>query len=143
MHPQEHKEKTINYILTPAVKCWHLVLKKSCKICFLKPRKCGKAGLPASAAVSCRGSKLRRKRSGCQRKHCCFHTQEQTVCRGQQQRDRDSGAEPWNCSSLPISKPEPSERRPSPRAPAVLLISFFQVHEPRDFSGKGGGSPDK
>lgn len=42
MHPQEHKEKTINYILTPAVKCWHLVLKKSCKICFLKPRKCGK-----------------------------------------------------------------------------------------------------
>lgn len=52
--------------------------KKSSKICFLKPRKCGK-GHPASgalrqqkapAAVSCRGSKLHWKRSCCQLKHC-------------------------------------------------------------------------
>lgn len=44
IHPHEHKVKTINYILTTAVKCWHFVFKKkkSSKICFLKPRKCGK-----------------------------------------------------------------------------------------------------
>ena len=73
--------KTINYILTPAVKCWHFVFKKKKKVqksVSLNQGNVGK-GHPASgnlqqqkahAAVSCRGSKLHWKRSCCQLKYC-------------------------------------------------------------------------
>lgn len=72
--------KTINYILTPAVKCWHFVFKKKKvqKSVSLNQGNVGK-GHPASgnlqqqrapAAVSCRGSKLYWKRSRCQLKYC-------------------------------------------------------------------------
>ena len=74
--------KTINYILTPAVKCWYSVLKKKKKkvqkSVSLNQGNVGK-GHPASgnlqqqkahAAVSCRGSKLHWKRSCCQLKYC-------------------------------------------------------------------------
>lgn len=121
----------------------------------------GKAILPASTAVSCRGSKLHRKRSGCQRKHCLLsHPRTNCVPRhGGSGTGGHSRSASWNCFSLPTSKADPSKRRPSPRAPAVILNLLFpsprakrlfrkrrgniqtnETHTPR-WDAKGQGAP--
>lgn len=90
MHPQEHKGKTINYILTPAVKSWHFVLnrKKVEKSVSLNQGNVGK-GHPASGASSTRKLTLRflveaanstEREVAANSNTVCFHTQEQTVC---------------------------------------------------------------
>lgn len=82
--------KTINYILTPAVKCWHFVLKKKKvqKSVSLNQGNVGKAILPVEPFG---GRKLLRRflaeaansterEVAANSNTVCFHTQEQTVC---------------------------------------------------------------
>lgn len=93
IHPHEHKVKTINYILTPAVKCWHFVFKKKKvqKSVSLNQGNVGKGHSAsgnlqqqkAHAAVSCRGSKLHWKRSCCQLKYCLLSHPRTNCVRGE------------------------------------------------------------
>lgn len=168
MHPQEHKVKTINYILTPAVKCWHSVLKKKkgSKICFLKPRKRGKAILPgpSSSRSSCCGFWPRQassteREAAANSNTVCFRTQEHTACkatasagwsrrRGRKEGNSRVGAT-VNWFSLSYQQVGTREHRRPPRAPqlqsvpAVIQNLLFPSPPARRFFRKRKGGKKK
>lgn len=81
--------KTINYILTPAVKCWHFVLKKKVqKSVSLNQGNVGKAILPVEPFGSrkllprflAEAANSTEREVAANSNTVCFHTQEQTVC---------------------------------------------------------------
>lgn len=149
--------KTINYILTPAVKCWHFVFKKKKvqKSVSLNQGNVGR-GHPASgnlqqqkahAAVSCRGSKLHWKRSCCQLKYCLLSHPRTNCVHGKGIRRAESSWETEEGNSgvratvnwfslfyQQLSIPENSAARQPASIPAVIQNLVFPSQQARDFS---------